>query len=124
MFLPVPLHDVGAKLLPLVDSPARSQLASLLMFVQSMMSSTGGHCSCKRGHPMHVHVHAGADASGQAPAAASICGLGGAAGDRFDVRLQLGDAQVPLRVRLGKCCLSAGWLAGRNLGRLGPPLGP
>lgn len=64
---------------------------------------------------MCMCVHAGAGASGQARAAARICGLGGAAGDRFDVRLQLGDAQVPLWVRLGECRLSPCWLAVRNL---------
>lgn len=35
-------------------------------------------------------------------AAASICGLGDAAGDRFDVQLQLGSAHVPVRVKLGE----------------------
>jgi hypothetical protein len=48
-----------------------------------------------------VAFHAGPPAAGQA-SAASICGLGGASGDRFDVHLQLGASQVPLRVRLGK----------------------
>lgn len=33
---------------------------------------------------------------------ASICGLSGASGDRFDVQLQLGTTQVSLRARLGE----------------------
>lgn len=47
-----------------------------------------------------IGFHAGLQGASQA-SAASICGLGGASGDRFDVHLQLGASQVPLRVRLG-----------------------
>jgi hypothetical protein len=35
---------------------------------------------------------------------ARICGLGSAALDRFDLQLQLGADQAPLRMRLGECC--------------------